>query len=375
MSKDYYNILNISKDASLDEIKKSYKKLALKYHPDKNKDNEESTKKFQEITEAYSILGDEQKRKNYDHYGFGDDHFNFEQKDPFEMFNTIFKEHLNNFKQFDMNMNYENDFDIGNLVNQISGNHLGGLFQGTNIHVKVNTNKQQDRPLNIFDSLLSSFQGNIKKEEQEEQEVYNEENKIQEIIEDIILTYTIDIKDIFDKKKKSISYQKDKLRKGKIVKKEVKLDIPLYYHEIKLKGNGNENFEGKGDVLIQLHIIENEFKRINDFDLYVDKKISIEDYYKHKDIEIQLPNDEIIYLKDIKVNKVIKIKNKGIPYEENEEWHEGDLYVNIKVDLLSLDEMYDSINQLIEDEEDLDENKYKDIKYYDFEVVEIHNLL
>ena len=81
MSKDYYNILNISKDASLDEIKKSYRKLALKYHPDKNKDNEESTKKFQEITEAYSILGDEQKRKNYDHYGFGDDHFNFEQKE------------------------------------------------------------------------------------------------------------------------------------------------------------------------------------------------------------------------------------------------------------------------------------------------------
>src|SRR6056300_1700824 len=109
MSKDYYNILNISKDASLDEIKKSYKKLALKYHPDKNKDNEESTKKFQEITEAYSILGDEKKRKNK-----------------------------------------------------------------------------------------------------------------------------------FDKKKKSISYQKDKLRKGKIVKKEVKLNIPLYYHEIKLKGHGNE---------------------------------------------------------------------------------------------------------------------------------------
>ena len=61
MSKDYYNILNISKNSTLDEIKKSYKKLALKYHPDKNKDNEESTKQFQEITEAYSILGDEQK--------------------------------------------------------------------------------------------------------------------------------------------------------------------------------------------------------------------------------------------------------------------------------------------------------------------------
>ena len=58
MTKNYYEILEVSRNASQEEIKKSYKKLALKYHPDKNKDNEEATNKFKEIAEAYDTLGD-----------------------------------------------------------------------------------------------------------------------------------------------------------------------------------------------------------------------------------------------------------------------------------------------------------------------------
>ena len=58
MTKNYYEILEVSRNASQEEIKKSYKKLALKYHHDKNKDNEEATNKFKEIAEAYDTLGD-----------------------------------------------------------------------------------------------------------------------------------------------------------------------------------------------------------------------------------------------------------------------------------------------------------------------------
>lgn len=65
--KDYYNILNVDKNCSKEEIKKAYKLLALKYHPDRNKDNkEESETKFKEISEAYNILVDDKKRKLYD---------------------------------------------------------------------------------------------------------------------------------------------------------------------------------------------------------------------------------------------------------------------------------------------------------------------
>ena len=67
--RDYYEVLGVSKTASQDEIKKAFRKLALKYHPDRNKGNEEAMNKFKEANEAYSVLSDEQKRQQYDQLG------------------------------------------------------------------------------------------------------------------------------------------------------------------------------------------------------------------------------------------------------------------------------------------------------------------
>ena len=76
MSKrDYYEVLGVSRSASGDEIKKAYRKLALKYHPDKNPDNKEAEDKFKEASEAYSALSDASNRKKYDQFG----HAAFEQ--------------------------------------------------------------------------------------------------------------------------------------------------------------------------------------------------------------------------------------------------------------------------------------------------------
>ncbi len=69
MSKDYYDSLKVGKGAGQDEIKKAYKKLAKKYHPDLNKNDKESESKFKEINEAYAVLGDAKKRENYDRFG------------------------------------------------------------------------------------------------------------------------------------------------------------------------------------------------------------------------------------------------------------------------------------------------------------------
>ena len=65
MRKDYYKILNLTKASSYEDIKKAYKKQALKYHPDKNKEPD-AEEKFKEVAEAYEILSDPQKRQNYD---------------------------------------------------------------------------------------------------------------------------------------------------------------------------------------------------------------------------------------------------------------------------------------------------------------------
>ena len=67
--RDFYDILGVQKNASDDEIKKSYRKLAMKYHPDRNKDDKEAEKKFKEATAAYEALKDPEKRAAYDQYG------------------------------------------------------------------------------------------------------------------------------------------------------------------------------------------------------------------------------------------------------------------------------------------------------------------
>lgn len=67
--KDYYELLGVAKNASQEDIKSAYRKLAMKYHPDRNPGNKEAEEKFKEISEAYSVLSDQQKRAQYDQFG------------------------------------------------------------------------------------------------------------------------------------------------------------------------------------------------------------------------------------------------------------------------------------------------------------------
>ena len=95
MTKDYYELLGVDRSASIDEIKKSYKKLALKYHPDRNPGNKEAEEKFKEITAAYDVLSDSNKKAGYDNYGHagsGAGGFDFSQStgDFSDIFNDFF---------------------------------------------------------------------------------------------------------------------------------------------------------------------------------------------------------------------------------------------------------------------------------------------
>src|SRR5690554_5612660 len=94
--RDYYEILGVGKSASQDEIKKAYRKLAIKYHPDKNPDNPEAEEKFKEAAEAYEVLSNAEKRQRYDQFGhqgvsgagYGGGGMNME--DIFSQFGDIF---------------------------------------------------------------------------------------------------------------------------------------------------------------------------------------------------------------------------------------------------------------------------------------------
>lgn len=80
MAKDYYSLLGIGKQATDEDIKKAFRKLAVKYHPDKNPGNKEAEEKFKELNEAYEVLGDPEKRKKYDLYGANWNQFNGAQQ-------------------------------------------------------------------------------------------------------------------------------------------------------------------------------------------------------------------------------------------------------------------------------------------------------
>ena len=93
-NKDYYKILEVDKSASPEDIKKAYRKLAMKYHPDRNKDNKAAEAKFKEISEAYAVLSDPEKKKQYDMFGAEGFQQRYSQDDIFSNFDfsNIFKE-------------------------------------------------------------------------------------------------------------------------------------------------------------------------------------------------------------------------------------------------------------------------------------------
>ncbi|MBN2421799.1 molecular chaperone DnaJ [Candidatus Woesearchaeota archaeon] len=113
--KDYYEILGVERNASKDEIKKAYKTLAKKYHPDKHQDSKqkkEAEEKFKEINEAAAVLGDEQKRAQYDRFGHAGGGFDFSGFD---------------FRDFGGFSDFGADFDFGDIFDTFFGGGFGGF--------------------------------------------------------------------------------------------------------------------------------------------------------------------------------------------------------------------------------------------------------
>ncbi|HHW32473.1 MAG TPA: J domain-containing protein [Clostridiaceae bacterium] len=131
--KDYYKILGVDKNATQDEIKKAYRKLAKKYHPDARPGDKFTEEKFKEVNEAYEVLGDPEKRKKYDQFG---QNFNFTHGSSFDPFDFGFGKNVryeyrtsgnSDFSDF-FNMFFGGDsfdFDLGNIFGRTAGASSG----------------------------------------------------------------------------------------------------------------------------------------------------------------------------------------------------------------------------------------------------------
>jgi len=92
--RDYYEVLGVKKGASIEELKKAYRKLAVKYHPDKNPGDKQAENRFKEINEAYAVLSDPKKKEQFDQFGSSNFHQRYSQEDIFKGFNVddLFKD-------------------------------------------------------------------------------------------------------------------------------------------------------------------------------------------------------------------------------------------------------------------------------------------
>ena len=138
--RDYYEVLGVSKTATDDEIKKAYRKIAIKYHPDKNPGDKEAEEKFKEAAEAYDVLHDANKRQQYDQFGFdapgGGSGFggfggggSFSMDDIFSMFGDVFGGHGGGFGGFE-------GFGGG-------GQRQKPQYRGADLRIKVNLTLQE----------------------------------------------------------------------------------------------------------------------------------------------------------------------------------------------------------------------------------------
>lgn len=281
--KDYYKILGVSKNASEAEIKKAYRKLARKYHPDVNPNDKEAEKKFKEINEANEVLGNPENRKKYDKYGE-----NWKHAEEYEKA----QQHQKQYQHSGAGQEYYSggftEDDFSDFFSSMFGGGFssGGGFSGGGRNVK--------------------FRG-----------------------QDFHAELQLNLSDVFKTQKQTINVNGKKIR----------LTIPAGVEngqEIKIKGYGGEGVNGgpKGDLYIKFNIInDTPFKRDKN-NLYLTVDLNLYKAVLGGDITINTMDGKVkLKVKPETQNGTkVKLKGKGFPVYKKEGVF-GDLYVtyNVKI--------------------------------------------
>ncbi len=286
---DYYELLGITKTATEEEMKKAYRKLALKYHPDRNPGNKEAEEKFKLINEAYAVLSNPEKRKQYDTFGMGDFQQRYSQEDIFRGFNVgdLFK---------DLGMGGQDIFSM--FFGGHGGRQGGGRAGG----------RQRAQSYDFGDYITREQQAG----------------------RDLDLNYELEIPfmDAIHGAEKRISFA---THEGN---EEVNIKIPRGIatgKKLRLQGKGNldQRTGRRGDLYVIIKVGEHPvFKRTNN-DLYVIKEIKLTDALLGAVVEVPSidGSKRVTIPAGVKSHSKVRLKGLGVPETD------GDQYVEIIIDI------------------------------------------
>ena len=293
MQKDYYSILGISRNADASEIKKAYRKLAKKYHPDSNEGDDYAAGKFKEINEAYDVLGDEKKKKLYDQYGSaafdGAGGFNGNQQG----FYNSYSGGNDRFHEF----HFEGGEDIDDILKNMFG---GGSFQNKYSKAFHRSGFGQDYSTKKGADMKSSI------------EVTFEEAAFGA--------------------KKRVRLQN---QNGKLDVIEVNIPAGISNEKtLRLKGKGMPGVNGgpAGDLLLKVLVKEKSGMKREGQDIYTTVRVPFSTAVLGGEVKIStIYGDVMCKVKEgTQSGSKIRLKNKGIVSMKDSSVH-GDQYVTIEV--------------------------------------------
>lgn len=282
---DYYKVLGLSKDASKNDIKKAYRKLARKYHPDLNPNDAAAQKKFQQINEAHEVLIDPEKRKKYDQYG----------KDW---------QHAEEFEKARSQQQYQ----------QYSGDDFGGRSSGGFAGGFEGSGFEQGDFSDFFESMFGGATRGGRRTTRFRGQDFNAELHLR-------------LSDVYTTQKQTLT----------VNGKNIRLTIPAGVENgqtIKIKGHGGEGVNGgpKGDLFITF-VINNDtdFKREGQ-NLYKDVELDMFTAALGGEITIKTFESKVkLTVKpETQNDTTVKLKGKGFPVYKKEGKF-GDLYITYKI--------------------------------------------
>ncbi len=286
--KDYYKILEVPRTATQEELKKSYRKLAMKYHPDRNKGDKTAESKFKQINEAYAVLSNEEKRKQYDTFGAEGFGRRFSQEDIFRDFDfsSIFKE-----------------FGFGG-----SGNILSQFFGGTGQGFSGARGYGRDAGFQGFQGRPQMIRG-----------------------QDLTYELALPLEEAAASTTKVISYREG----GKQETVSVKVPAGISTgKKLRLSGKGAASPHGgpSGDLYVLIRVLDHPvFKREGD-DLVLTKEIKFTEALAGIEIEVATIDQKTLRLKipaGTQNHAKFRMKGYGMPRMDGE--GRGDAYVQVSV--------------------------------------------